>query len=113
MAYNLSGRVVTISAMPDYSDYLYMQHDTEALRRMLLLKISALKERTPVQNMPEFLAQRRDTLCDPYTGEAFTWDAAAHQIRFVPKSKRWKKDFFAVTYAHEIAAVSARAHGRP
>jgi hypothetical protein len=99
MTYNLSGKVVTTTAMPDYSDYLYMQHDTEALRRMLLLKVSALKERTPAQKMPEFLAQQRDTLCDPYTGEAFIWDNAAHEIRFVPKSKRWKKDFFAVSYA--------------
>lgn len=112
MAYNVTGKILTIVAFPAYAEYLDIQHDTEALRRMLLLKISALKEHIPAQKMPEFLAQRRDTLGDPYTGEPFAWDAAAREIRFAPKAKKWKKASFAVAYSPEIVTVGARVHGR-
>lgn len=112
ISYNATGKIMTIIALPAYLQYLDIQHDTEALRRMLLLKISALKQYISAQKMPEYLAQQLDVLVDPYTGEPFGWDAATREIRFAPRSKKWKDAPFDVTYPIEIGAVRARVHGR-
>ena len=110
MAYNATGKILALIALPAYADYLDIEHDTEALRRMLLLKVAALKAHISVQKMPEFLAQQKDALYDPYTGNAFAWDSTSSEIRFVPRSKKWKKDSFAVIYSP--ATVGGHAHAR-
>lgn len=109
MSYNMSGKTLVAIATPSYDDYLTFQHDVEALRRMLLLKIAALDEHVPAQKMSEFLAQHRETLGNPYNDEAFAWDEATKEIRFVPKSKKWNKDLLTVAYAPVGTRAPARA----
>ncbi|MEO8673282.1 MAG: hypothetical protein ABI411_18355, partial [Tahibacter sp.] len=112
MAYNATGEILTVIALPAYAEYINNQHDTEALRRMLLLKIAALKEHVSAQKMPEFLAQRGDTLSNPYTGEPFEWDTAKHEIHFDAKSKKWKVINFGVSYVAESGGAVVRVRGK-
>jgi len=108
MSYNVAGKMLVVVATPSYNDYLTFQHDSEALRRMLLLKIEALKERVEPQKMPAFFVRQRGALGDPYTGEPFAWDEASKEIRFVPKSKKWSKNVLATVYAPSADAARKR-----
>ena len=98
ISYNGMGRVLVSISLPAYSDYLYFQHDVEDIRRVVSIKISAMQKHIPVQEMAEFLAAQPESLRDVYTDEPFFWEPAANEIRFVPKSKKWKQSSFAVTY---------------
>jgi hypothetical protein len=112
MSYNATGTILTLISLPAYADYLNRQHDTEALRRMLLLKIAALRQHVRVQAIADFLAQQPIALRDPYTGDAFSWDNASGQIRFAPKSKKWKAATFAVSYPSAAQAVQPENRGK-
>jgi hypothetical protein len=112
MSYNASGKVLTLISLPAFADYLNRQHDTEALRRMLLVKIAALRQHVPVSDMPSFLAQQPSSLRNPYTGEPLGWDATRRQIVFAPKSKKWKASEFAVAYTRAADANRLASQGR-
>jgi hypothetical protein len=98
MSYNATGRVLMAISFPAYADYLYAQHDVENLRRMVLIKISAIREDVQPAKMSEFLSTQPESLRDIYTDAPFDWDPASKEIRFVPKSKKWKQSTFSVAY---------------
>jgi hypothetical protein len=99
IAYNGTGKILVGISVPSFEEYVEVQHDTEALRRMLLLKLAAMQEHVPPQKMAEFLLQHKEALGNPYSGEAFAWDESAREIQFAPRSKKWNKATFAVKYA--------------
>jgi hypothetical protein len=101
ISYNGVGRVLVSISLPAYADYLYFQHDVEDIRRAVSIKISAMQEHIPAAKMAEFLSSQPESLRDVYTDEPFVWEPAAKEIRFVPKSKKWKQSVFAVTYFTE------------
>ena len=99
MSYNYSGRVLASIAIPA-SDWGLRVHDREALRRMLLIKRTALRERVPASAMPDFLAAQPANLRDPYSGRAFEWDGLFREIHFAPEAKEhWKHPRLGVSYS--------------
>ena len=98
ISYNGVGRVLVSISLPAFSDYLYAQHDVEDLRRIVSIKISAMQEQIPTARMAQFLSAQPESLRDIYTGEPFAWEPVSKEIRFVPKSKKWKQSYFAVSY---------------
>jgi hypothetical protein len=98
MAYNATGRVLVLQSLPAYADYMYRHHDVEGLRRLLQIKVMALKQHVRAADMPKFLEAQPQELRDVYSDNAFAWDAASHEMRFAVKSKKWKREYFAVAY---------------
>ncbi len=98
ISYNAVGRVLMSISLPAYSDHLYVQHDVEDLRRMVSTKLSAMREHVPPAKMDDFLSAQPESLRDVYTGGPFVWEPEASEIRFMPKAKKWKQPYFAVSY---------------
>jgi len=107
LSYNFAGRILASIAIPAM-DYGLRVHDREALRRMIVLKRAAMSQGIADQAMPAFLAAQPDALRDPYTGEAFAWDALFHEMTFEPRaSKHWKRARAGIAYSMPPMDVDA------
>lgn len=73
MAYNLTGRTLAAISIPALT-FVKREHDREAFRRMLVIKVEARRQGLAHADVPAFLESRPASLRDPYTGEAFGWD---------------------------------------
>jgi hypothetical protein len=96
--YNPVGKILAFIAIPAYS-WVPRNHDCEALRRMLVLKLQARRQRIGADRMDAFLAAQPEALRNPYTGEPFAWDATRQEIGFAPVAvKYWKVERLGVPY---------------
>lgn len=96
LAYNYTGRVLAVLALPEF-DWHLRGHDQEALRRMLTIKRHALQSGIDTSGkspsaMGRFLEQQPADLRNPYDGTAFDWDPLFREVRFQPRAHRhWQR----------------------
>ena len=84
--YNPVGQIFTSLAGPAYTYYPLRVADLEGLRRMALLAAD-LRARTPAANAPTQTAHdvANASLRDPFSEQAFTWNAPAASLEFLPR----------------------------
>jgi len=84
--YNPVGQVFSSVAGPAYADYALRIADVEAMRRMALLA-AELRARSAVANTPEQTTHDivSASLRDPFSEQAFGWDAPAAVLEFLPR----------------------------
>jgi hypothetical protein len=90
MKYNFAGKTLVLISLPALPE-AFLQHDREALRRMIAIKLEALKQNIDPARMAQFLAAQPTSLRNPFDGQPFAWDASASEIRYVPKWKDFKR----------------------
>ncbi len=73
LGYNAAGRRLAFEGLSPLPTWRKRQNDSETLRRMLLIKIAALRAHVSAREMPEFLAAQPDALRHPYPGKSIVW----------------------------------------
>lgn len=81
-AYNPIGRILLASGRPDISGYLLRIHDTDALMRMVALRLEYIVRAVPAHDAGGFLAVAPARFHDPYTGTPFRWEEARMRLSF-------------------------------
>jgi hypothetical protein len=91
MSYNFAGRVFANISIPAY-DYGRREHDREALRRIVQIKLAARLDGIGAAAMPDFLPGLDDALRNPLNGQPFDWDPVLQTFHFAPLAdKDWKR----------------------
>jgi len=73
LGYNAAGRRLAFDGLSPLPTWRKRQNDSETLRRMLLIKLAALRAHVTASDMPEFLAAQPDALRHPYPGKSIVW----------------------------------------
>ncbi|MGQ0799814.1 MAG: hypothetical protein ACT4NL_06850 [Pseudomarimonas sp.] len=102
LAYNFVGRILAGIAIPAY-DWGKREHDREALRRLLLIKLKARQAGIEAAAMPEHVQAQASALLNPWTGNPFEWDAEHGVLHFTPKAAgRWKQPRVELRYGADV-----------
>jgi hypothetical protein len=98
-AYNVTGRRLAFESIPEP---VWRKHlnDHETLRRMLLIRIAAIRADIPHAQMPEFLATQPVELRHPYPGRSITWRPGLQALVAAAATERsFENDVIVVPYA--------------
>lgn len=99
MSYNFGGRVLAAISIPAF-DWGLREHDRDALRRMIELKLVLREGKVRASDLATGVPNQDDSLMNPLTGLPFDWDAEHGAFWFHPSAKQdWKRDRVEVTYA--------------
>lgn len=83
LVFNPSGSILTNLGHSIYNSYVGKFHYIDGYLNMLKLKVMILDERFSAEDIPTFLAKHADTLYNPFTEEAISWDAERSMLYFV------------------------------
>ena len=85
---NAAGICMAAVGIPSYQGYLQRIADIDGYRRLVLLQHRATAQRIALANMPAWLAQSPQELCNPYTLQPMQWDAATNSLMFEGREKQ-------------------------
>jgi uncharacterized RDD family membrane protein YckC len=79
---NYLNTMIMLEVDVSYIKYVASFHDIDAYINMLKLKLMIIEQNISSEKIPEFLEAHKDSLNNPYTEEAFDWDAERSILRF-------------------------------
>jgi len=79
---NQVGEAFNAFAVPIYASYITKEHHQHGLISILKLKAMILNEGIDSNDIPEFLEKQVDTLYNPFTERAISWDAENSLLYF-------------------------------
>ncbi len=85
--YNPLGRVLA-AGLPDITGIASQLHDVEVLQEAMRAKVLLLAAHQGAAGASDFLARKPEGVADPYSGNAFQWDAALASIVLPQKGSR-------------------------
>ncbi len=89
LSHNFAGRILACIAIPAY-DWGKREHDREALRRLLLIKLKARQTGVDALAMAAHIEEQGDSMRNPLTGQPFEWNADQRVLHFTPlATERW------------------------
>lgn len=107
LGHNGTGRVLAVVAIPK-ANWRRRLNDYETLRRMLLVKLAAVRGTVAAHQMPEFLASQPSTLRHPYQDKFIGWDAQQRAIVATAATEdTFKQNDIVVAYASAAAPAAA------
>ena len=80
--FNYLNTMIMMKVDVSYVKYVASFHDIDAYINMLKLKLMIMEQDINSENIPEFLEAHKDSLNNPYTEEAFDWDAEKSILYF-------------------------------
>ncbi|WP_313919056.1 hypothetical protein [Tahibacter sp.] len=99
LGHNGTGRVLAFVAIPK-ANWRRRLNDYETLRRMLLVKLAAIRGNVAANQMPEFLASQPTSLRHPYRDKFIGWDAQKRAIIATAATEdTFKQNDIVVAYA--------------
>lgn len=107
LAYNASGKVLAVIAIPK-ANWRRRLNDHELLRRMLRIKLDAIRDGVAEAAMPAFVAAQPEGLRHPYPDKAIAWDVAQRAL-VAPTATEdsFKRDGLVVAYRAAPPAAAA------